>query len=256
MKFSKFIQIVRPEYIYVRLTPNFSVRNNSTYKIARTINSLYKNILQSVKKEHAQVVRLLGREFLLGTKYSITLTPKVAYYIYMEQQRIEFYLIVPQQYFSVIKEKISDTWTNITVSKTDAKDVPQFSTQATKYQLYYAKENGISLAVDRRTNELLESNLNVVDVLEEGDKVGVFYNFIPSAQFGWPNSYQATMEKIRKNIPVDRNKVNLSYLLRMALSIVSDLIDDITGAFSGHRRLLNPDNPIASFYKLRKEVLK
>jgi hypothetical protein len=249
MKFSKFIQIVRPEYLYVKLTPNYSVRNNSTYKIARTINSLYKNIFHSIKKEHAQMINLLGRELLLGTKYSVTLIPKVAYYIYMEQQRIEFYLIVPKQYFSVIKEKIGDTWTNITVTEVNEKDVPQFNAQATKYQLCYAKEDGLSLAVDRRTNELLESNLNVVDVLEEGDRVGIFYNFIPSAQFGWRSSYQATMDKIRKNIPVGRNKINASYLLRMALSIVSDLIDDITGAFAGNGHLLKPDNPISSLEK-------
>ncbi len=246
MKFSKFIQIVRPEYLYIKLTPNYSLRNNSTYKIARTINSLYKNIFQNIKKEQVQVIKLLGREFLLGTKYSVTLIPKVAYYIYMEKQCIEFYLIVPRQYFSVIKEKIGDAWTNITVSEVDEKDVPQFSAQAIKYQLCYAKEDGLSLAVDRRTNELLESNLNIVDVLEEDDRVGVFYNFIPSAQFGWRSSYQATMDKIRKNIPVDRNKVNASYLLRMALSIVSDLIDDITGVFAGNGHLLKPDNPIAS----------
>jgi hypothetical protein len=242
----EFVRIARPSYQYVRLTPNYSVRNYATYKLARTINSLYRNILQSIKKEQAQVIKFLGREFLMGTRYSITITPKVAYYIYMEKRRIEFYLIVPEQYFSVIKEKIGDTWTNITVTEVDKENVPQFTAQATKYQLCYAKEDGLSLAVDRRTNELLESNLNVVDVLEEGDKVGVFYNFIPSAQFGWRSSYQATIDKIRKNIPVDRNKVNLSYLLRMALSIVSDLLNDITGAFAGNGHLLKPDNPITS----------
>jgi hypothetical protein len=46
--------------------------------------------------------------------------------------------------------------------------------------------------------------------------------------------------------PHRRDKVNLSYLLRMALSIVSDLLNDITGAFAGNGHMLKPDNAIVS----------
>lgn len=248
IKLSEFVRVVRPEYVYVKLTPNYSVRNNATYKIARTINSLYKNIFQSIKQEQAKIINVLGREYLLGTQYSLSTVPKVAYYIYIERSRIEFYFIVPKQHYSVIKEKISDTWANITVAVVE-KEVPQFSDKATKYQLRYTKEDGLSLAVDRRTNELLESSLNIVDVLEEGDRVAIYYNFIPSAQFGWRSSYQATIDKLRRNIPVNRNKVNAGYLVRMALAIVSDLMNDITSVFSGQGHALKPDSPVAVLEK-------
>ncbi len=236
LPFSEVFRIIHPRYIYVKLTPNFSVRNNTTYRLAKTINSLYKPILYNIRKEQAKVFQIFGREFLLGTKYSLTLQAKVSYLIYIEKERVEFYFIIPEHSYSIIKEKISDTWTNITATIVD--EIPQFSSSATKYQLYYTKEDGLSLAVDRRTNELLESNLNIVDVMEEGDRTGIFYNFIPATQFGWRSVHQSTMWKIRRDVPMDRNKISINYLLRVGLAIISDLIEDLTSTFSGKQHLL------------------
>lgn len=256
IKFSDLIKVIKPEYLYIKLTPTYSVRNNSTYKLARTINSLYKDIFHSIKQEQSRVMRILGREFVIGIQYSITSPSKVAYFIYIEPERIDFYLLSPKQYLSLIQEKIGDTWPNVTATITEEENIPQFGPKVTKYQLYYAKEDGLSLAVDRRTNELLESNLNIVDVLEEGDRVGIFYNFIPSSQFGWRSSYQSTLEKIRQNLPVDRNKMNVRYLVRMALETISDLIEDITNVFSGKGQsfLHFEDNPVASLEKALTRV--
>lgn len=252
MKLKEFVQIVKPEYLYVQLIPNYSIRNNSTYKLARTINSLYRNIFQSVRREQEKAINFLGREFLIGTKYSINITPKVSYYIHIEKDKIHFYLIIPEKYHSIIKEKINDTWQGITSYVVE--DIPQFNDNATKYQLFYTKENGLSLAVDRRANELLESNLNIVDVLEQGDRAGIFYNFIPASQFGWRSSYYSTLEKIRKNIPVDRNKINAGYILRMVLSTVSDLIEDITSTFAGKNTMFGDENPISALEKALTKV--
>lgn len=234
--FSQVLQVVKPEYCYVQLTPNNSVRNNNTYKLAKTINSLYKNMAHSIKKDQAKVINALGREFLFGTHYTVTTSPKVSYYVYIEKKRIEFYLIVPKQHYSVLKEKISDTWSNITVSIIES--VPTFSDKATIYQLCYAKEDGLSLAVDRRNNELLESNLNVVDVLEEGDKVGIFYNFIPSSQFSWRSKYGKTIAKIRSEIPVDRDKTNVWYLLKMVLNAIIDTLNQAGALAAGTNKQL------------------
>lgn len=248
--FSQFVQVIRPEYIYVKLTPNFAVRNNTTYRLAKTINSLYKSIAHSIKKEQAKVIRVLGREFLLGTKYSFIPIPKVSYYVYIERAKIEFYFIVPKLHYSVIKEKFNDTWTNITVSIVE--NIPAFSKKATKYQLHYTKEDAMSLAVDRRTNELLESNLNIVDVLEEGDKVGIFYNFIPTSQFTWRSAYQATLLKVRRDIPVDRNKMSFNYSLRMALAVISDLFNDIGSLFAGPGHALKTNSNAAPFASVQR----
>lgn len=234
IKLSDYVQIIKPDYVYLKLTPNNSIRNQSTHKIAKSISSIYRNIVQNIKKDEAKLIRIFKKEYLIGTKYSYEMSPKVSYYVYIEKKRVEFYFIIPKQHLTLIKEKISDSWTNITVKEVE--DLPTFSEQSTKYQLAYTKEDGLSLATDRRNDDLLRSKLNVVDVMEEGDKVGVFYNFIPTTQFSWRSTYEATIRKVKRNLPTDRNKVGTAYLLKMLIGIVAGLFDDIGEVFAGTKK--------------------
>lgn len=231
VKLSDYINVVKPSYAYLRLTPNNSIRNQYTHKIAKSIAALYRNIAQNIRKEDAKLIKALGREFLFGTKYSVEINAKVAYYVYIEKKKVEFYFVIPRAHLSVIKEKISDSWTNITVKEVDK--LPAFSEMATKYALVYTKENALSLATDRRNDDLLRSKLNVVDVMEEGDKVGVFYNFMPTTQFSWRSSYEATIRKVKRSLPTDRNKMGASYALKTIIGVVSALFDDIGEVFAG-----------------------
>jgi len=234
IKFTDYLNIIKPEYVYLKLTPNNSIRNQSTHKLARSISSLHKNILQSIRKEDSKLIKFLGKEFLVGTKFSYEPNAKVSYYIYIEKKKIEFYFIIPKKQLSILKEKIGDVWTNITIKEVDS--LPSFSDSATKHQLVYKKEDGLSLAIDRRNDELLRSKLNIVDVMEEGDKAGVFYNFIPTTQFTWRSSYENTMHKVKRNLPTDRNKFGLSYGLKMALGIFSSIVDDIGEVLGGSKK--------------------
>jgi hypothetical protein len=231
IKMSDYINVVKPSYVYLRLTPNNSIRNQSTHKIAKSIASIYRNLAQTIRKEDAKVIKALGREFLLGTKYSVDMNAKVAYYVYIEKKKVEFYFVIPRQYLTLIKEKISDSWSNITVKV--VADMPSFSESATKYSLVYTKENALSLSTDRRNDDLLRSKLNVVDVMEEGDKVGVFYNFMPTSQFSWRSSYEATIRKVKRSLPTDRNKVGVAYALKTIVGVISALFDDIGDVLSG-----------------------
>ncbi|PFP30284.1 hypothetical protein COJ96_06110 [Bacillus sp. AFS073361] len=231
IKMSDYINVIKPSYVYLRLTPNNSIRNQSTHKIAKSIASLYRNLTQNIRKENAKVIKALGREFLFGTKYSVELASKVAYYVYIEKKKVEFYFVIPRAYLSLIKEKISDSWTNITVKEVAI--LPEFSESASMYTLSYTKENALSLATDRRNDDLLRSQLNVVDVMEEGDKVGVFYNFMPATQFTWRSSYEATIRKVKRSLPTDRNKMGAGYALKTIVGVISALFDDVSDVLSG-----------------------
>jgi hypothetical protein len=231
IKISDYFNVVKPSYVYLRLTPNNSIRNQSTHKIAKSIASIYRNLAQTIRKEDAKVIKALGREFMFGTKYSVDLNAKVAYYVYIEKKKVEFYFIIPRNYLTLIKEKISDSWSNITAKV--VADMPSFSETATKYSLAYTKEDALSLATDRRNDDLLRSKLNVVDVMEEGDKVGVFYNFMPTSQFSWRSTYEATIRKVKRRLPVDRNKFGMSYALKTAIGVISALFDDISDVLNG-----------------------
>ncbi|MFD2703804.1 hypothetical protein ACFSVM_25575, partial [Paenibacillus shunpengii] len=171
---SQAIQIVKPQYSYIRIKPNNSVRNQGTHKIARAIAALYRSALSSVRVEEHKAVKVLGKEFVVGSRYSITTSSKVSYYIYMERQKVEFYFILPCQHASYLIEKMTDVWGSVTCEEVE--ELPNFSRTATRYELLYEKEDALSVAADRRSNELLNSNLNTVELLEEGDKIGVFYN--------------------------------------------------------------------------------
>lgn len=234
IKVSDYFRIVKPQYVYLKLTPNNSIRNQSSHKLAKTFAGMFRNIFQMIKRDEKKLIKALGRKFLIGTKYSLQQVAKVSYYIYMERNKVEFYFIVPSQYLNVIKEKMGDVWSSVTIDEVDA--IPIFSESATKYQMVYKMEDGLSLATNRTNNELLNSNLNVVDVLEQGDKVGIFYNFIPLSQFGWASEYRHTINKLKAKMPVDRDKTGVNYLLKQAFSFVYSILDTLFVGLSDKKK--------------------
>lgn len=215
MKLKKYFEIVKPKYIYLKLTPTTSVRNNNTHQIAKAISSLYKNISSQIYK--------------FEKKFFFEPQTKVSYYIYLEKQKAEFYFIIPETYLQLVKEKIQNSWKGITITEVDK--VPLFSTNAQSYYLTYKKEDGLSLQVDKRSNTLLSSQLNVLPVLKEGDKVGIFYNFVPCGQWGWRAKHNKTINKIKDGTPVDRQKTGFWYAMKMLGYILVVILDGIEKAF-------------------------
>lgn len=238
IKFTEAVKIVKPEYVYLKLKPNNSIRNNSTHKLARAIAGLYKNVLENIEKTEEKMFKVFGREIFIPSKFNIHTSFKVSYFIYIEHKKIEFYLIVPQNQLMYIREKVTDVWSNLTIDKVTT--LPSFSDKSTKYQILYKNEDGMSLAVDRRDNDLLHSNLNVVEMLKEGDKLGIFYNFIPSSQHGWRYKHKATVDKHKSGRPTERDKTGWRYIFKWGISIIDGLINTVTGA------LVSADSSIKS----------
>lgn len=221
MRLSDYFQIIRPEYVYLKLTPTNSIRNYNSDKIAKAVHTLFKKVNQRIRK-------LEGRIFFEAPS-------KVSYYIYIENTKVEFYFIIPKLYLSLFKEKIQDTWKAITITQVDT--IPIFTQNALKYYLTYSKEDALSLSIDRRTNTLLSSNLNVIDVMEEGDRIGIFYNFIPTNQKIFKAEYKNTLNRVNNNHPVDRQKLSFGYggkmLLISVLKLLEMLTDTMTEALGG-----------------------
>lgn len=234
---TKVLQVTQPEYTYLRIKPNNAVRNQGTDKIARAIAALYRSSLANIKVEEHKIMKLFGKKFIIGTQYRYTLPSKVSYYVYMEQNKVEFYFIVPRQHLSYLREKMSDVWGAVTIE--EIAELPLFSSKASRYELFYLKEDPLSLSVDRRSNDLLNSNLNVVELLEEGDKLGVFYNFIPGSQISWKHLYKATIDKVNRRLPVDRNKFGPSYAFKFLLAAGNAVFKEIAGTLGGHKESSN-----------------
>lgn len=216
---SNYFELVKPQYIFFKLTPHNSCRNNSSDKLAQLVNKLY---IDFTKRIYIEEKKLFFRT-----------DTKVSYYIYLEKQKAEFYFIVPMPYKRLFKEKISDTWRNIEIK--EVKELPQFSKDCTKYGLRYKKEDALSLAIDKRDNDLLSSTLNIMEILESdtNDKIGIIYNFIPSSPTilnSFREYHREIMEKYKKHMPLDKDKKNIWYLVKVAINFLVNTIDGVLEA--------------------------
>lgn len=211
MPIKDYFEIQKPIYTILKITPDTSIRNYNSANIAKSIQYMYKNITQRIHREE--------KKFIYETPV------KCSFFIDIKKNDVNFYFVVPERYLGLIKEKITETWPKATVEIVT--DIISFSNQAIKYQLKYSKENALSLSTDKKCNEPLNSILNVLDILEEDDRVGIFYNFMPCIQRGWRIEYQRTIDKLKNNEPIDREKLNLKYILKEGLIVLMNLIEDL-----------------------------
>lgn len=220
MLLKDYFEIQKPIYTILKLTPDTSIRNYNSSNIAKAIQYMYKNISQRIHKEEK--------------KFIVTTPVKCSFFIDIQKNEVNFYFIAPERYLGSIKEKIIETWPKITIEEVET--IQEFSQQALKYQLNYSKEDALSLNVNKKCNEPLNSILNVLDILEEGDRVGIFYNFMPCIQRGWQVEYQRTIDKLKNNESIDREKFTFKYILKEGLIVLINLLQDlfdIIGDFFG-----------------------
>lgn len=209
LKLSDYYEIRRPTYVYLKIVPDSSIRNYNSSSIAKSMALLYRNVFQMVKRENKKI--------FIETNF------KLSYFIDITKTDISFYFIVPLLYKDRIKEKIRNTWKRCTVE--EVAGIKEFSSNAVKYQLYTAKENALSLEIDKKNNEPLNSICNIVEDLNEGDRVGVFYNFIPMPQDQWKYSYQKTINKLQDGKSVYKD-VTVSGVLINIVSTVCDILKE------------------------------
>jgi len=210
MKISDYIEFKKPNYIYLKLIPSNSIRNYNSDKILTLIAGLYRAIDKQIRT--------------INKKLFFECSAKVSYYIYMEKKSVQFYFIVPETHYNLFKDKIIDTWSNkITIAKVD--NIPIFDKKCTKYFMTYKKEDAMSLECDKRNNVLLNSLLNTIHIMEEGDKVGVLYNFIPTNQKSWRVNYDRTIQRLKEDMPINKNKMDALYIARKFFLLVAKCLD-------------------------------
>lgn len=201
----RFIEFIKPQYKYYRITPDTSIRNYNSSNIAKAICHIFKPIFQRIKIDNKCL--------------KIEIPSKVTYLIDIRKDSISFIFIFPTYYELMLKEKLQEVWSKATIE--EIKCINYFSDKALKYQLVYKNEDPLSLAVNKTSNDPLNSILNVVDIMKEGDRLGIIYNFIPRGQFNWQADYRSTMESIKDHKPIERQKTSLAYMFKMSLSILT-----------------------------------
>ena len=166
MKLSNYYEIRKAEYTYIQVIPSKSCRNTNTDKVLSLANTMYRKLDKLIKIEN--------KKLIIESKL------KLSYYIHITRSSTEFYFIVPSIFYNQFKVKLSETWKNVEITKVN--DLPIDINQCTKYQLQYKLNDILSLDVDKRSNSLLNANLSVLEILQDKESVGIFYNFMPMSQ--------------------------------------------------------------------------
>lgn len=78
---AKYFEIQNQEYVYLKLIPSKSIRNNRTYSILDLVNKMYLNLNKLIKIEDNKLI--------------IRTQLKASYYIHITKEKINFYFIVP-----------------------------------------------------------------------------------------------------------------------------------------------------------------
>ena len=201
MKLNDYFKLNKPNYVYLKLIPNTSIRNHKTNTIAEIINGLYLDVVERFKKHNKG--------------FSYTLPAKVSFIIDIFSDNACFYLVVPEVFVKQFKQKLTDTFGKITIDQVEG--IQSIYKYCTKYSMDYARDDVMSLSVDKRENELLEANLSVMDILQDDDRLTIIYNFIPQSKLSlasWKSHHADMMKKYKEGRCLDKtftlNKVVLA----------------------------------------------
>ena len=231
MKLSDYYEYRKCEYSYIQLIPVKSNKNNNTEQIAMLINKMFKQSSKYICQE--------GRRLIIKQK------PKVSFYIHIQKTKVQFYFIIPKAYLNQFKVKFKEVWKNIEIKEVD--NIPIDVNLCTKFDLHYKYDDSLSLAVDKRNNDLLNANMTIVNMLEENEEVGIFYNFIPTSEkqsnYFRINTYKNSIEKFKNGENLKKSKNFKDYsviLLKNLISGINDLLDCLLNTSQDSRLIFNP----------------
>ncbi|KEI92594.1 hypothetical protein [Clostridium botulinum] len=225
IKISDYFEIIHPKYSVLQITPNTGNRNYDTELIAKTIANMYRMPYQRIMKEIKNKGFKIVYELPVKTMFEISIT----------KDDCTFHITVPRLYKNLFVEKCTEVWKRITVKEVATIPINEDELQeALKYELHYEKEDPLSLKVNKKTNDPLNNILNVMDVMENNDKIDILYNFIPINQGRWKGNYKETMKKIKAGLPIDKEKLNPGVILKYlgigtikAIDFVFNVLNDV-----------------------------
>ncbi|MDU5111161.1 MAG: hypothetical protein E6248_11985 [Clostridium sp.] len=211
IKLSEYFKLIKPTYIYLQITPHKSIRNYNSANISKAIAHTYRAINRRIYKQQ--------KKLFFETSY------KISYVIDIKDNNAKFYFIIPDVFKNIIIEKCKEIWSKATMEIVDKIDEMEEDTDL--YSLSYKKEDAMSFAVDKKSNEPLNSILSVMDIMKDQDRIRVIYNFLPISQFGWLDRYNTTIEKIKEHKSIEKKQMSFDYIMRSAIINIFNLFDSI-----------------------------
>lgn len=227
----KYFELVKPTYVYLQITPHKSTRNYNSTNIAKAIQGTYRAINDRIRVEQ--------KKLWIETNF------KISYVVDIRKPSKEdigtsFYFVVPKIFLNLIIEKVREIWSQVKLDIVNSID--SFRRDTVYYQLNYKKEDALSLQVDKKSNEPLNSILAVMEVMQDSDRVTLVYNFIPKSQFNWQKRYNETRKKIENMQVIEKDKTTLMYRIKSVLSFMNYVLNSIltvVNDFSGGAKDIN-----------------
>lgn len=211
IKLSDYFKLVKPTYVYLQITPHKSIRNYNSANISKAIAHTYRAINRRIYKAQ--------KKLFFETNY------KISYVIDIKDNNAKFYFIIPDCFKNIIVEKCREIWAKATLEIVDK--IEEMNEDTDLYSLSYKKEDALSLAVDKKSNEPLNSILSVMDIMKDQDRIRVIYNFLPISQFGWLDRYNTTIEKIKEHKSIEKKQMSFDYIMRSLVINIFSLFDSI-----------------------------
>lgn len=215
MSLNRYIEIksTKDQLTYYKIIPHTSSRNFKSIEIPKIINKCYEEIKRRFSIERKMIT------FKMPTK--------VGYYIHISRKNgVEFFLICPTVYKNIFLEKIYQSWDKVEVVEVD--DIPRFEKKCYKARMDYTKDDALSIKVtDKKSNEVLRHQINVIDVMEDdSERVGIYYNFQHTNlynQLGFKTNYNKTMDKIRERKSISKVEFSLGFIVKKLLFCAFDI---------------------------------
>ena len=211
IKLSEYFKLIKPTYIYLQIIPHKSIRNYNSANISKAIAHTYRAINRRLYKQQ--------KKLFFETSY------KISYVIDIKDNNAKFYFVIPDVFKNIIIEKCKEIWSKATMEIVDK--IHEMQEDTDLYSLSYKKEDALSLLVDKKSNEPLNSILSVMDIMKDQDRIRVIYNFLPISQFGWLDRYNTTIEKIKEHKSIEKKQMSFDYIMRSAIINIFNLFDSI-----------------------------
>lgn len=206
----KYLDIIEPKYIYLKITPHKSIRNYNTTNIALAIKHLYKTIFERIHMENKKLI--------------IEKPLKISYIVDIYSNDMSFYFLTPLPYKSIIIEKVREIWSKVTIE--EHSNIKKFENY-TAYQVAYKNENAFSLKVDKKSNNPLNNIMNVMEIMKDDDRITIINNFIPRKNLGWEKEYNDSITKFKEHKSILNNKLSAKYIVLSIITFVFSVIEDI-----------------------------
>lgn len=222
---SKYFKLIHPTYVWLHIKPHKSCRNYNSSNIAKAIQHLFVSISKCIKIDKKKFWK-----FNIPTMVNIETNFKISYVIDIRKKNTSFYFIVPDAYLRDVIDKIREIWSQVELNVVEK--IEGFGTNTQYYQLNYKKEDALSLHVDKKSNEPLNSILSVMEIMEEKDRCVLIYNFLPKSQIWWQNRYNSTRKKIDNNKVIEKDKTTFVYRIKSVISFMNYICTSMVAALT------------------------